>query len=575
MKTILSYVEGSLKRSSLILIFILCKFSLNAQTNGDYRSKQSGIWSTVSNWETYNGSSWIAATTFPTNMNGVITILSSHSMSVNATLNIDQCNIQGFGSVIVSGAATQLIVENGAGTDLELNGLLRLDAGGAINMVSGSALIVNNGGIYQHNRSFVDGLPAGGNTTWNNGSKCLVTSDITSTTTFINHNFNILEIDYATGTTARVFESDWPTSIDSLVIKSTGTTGTLSIANSSNSRNRTVNNFIQNGGRFYIAGTAANGNPASYSFTVTNNFIQTGGEFEINRTNNNSINATYALNVNGSMTLNGGVFRLMNNSGTGGSLASATIDGDLTIQGGSLDLSAIGSINAGRLFVKSNLNLNSGELKFTQAITSGSSGVYFIGTGIQSFNWSGGDLQTASGGIGRRFFYKNVSGPTGLNEHYSSALAQVTINGTQGTPLTGHVAWPTSGSLIKDVVIQNPSGVTLSTNKVVNNSLSLNSGVFTLSNTLTMANATTIYRSGGSLNTAPTFGSSIHVTYNQNGSTIVSGPELPTNTSILSNLTINTSNGVTLSSAQTMNGVLYLQNGILSTTNTNLLNIAN
>ncbi len=563
------------KQFVLILLLLLNSFFLRAQIAGDYRSKQSGVWSTAANWETYNGSTWVTAIAFPTNLNGVITILNSHSMSVASTLNIDQCIIQASGSVIVSGVATQLFVENGAGTDLELNGLLRLDAGGAINMISGSALIVNNGGVYQHNRSFVDGLPAGGNTTWNNGSKCLITSDITSATTLANHAFNILEIDYAAGTTARVFDADWPTSIDSLVIKNTGTTGTLSIANSSNSRNRTVNNFIQHGGRFYIAGTAANGNPASYSLTVTNNFIQHGGEFEINRSNNNSLNATYALNVNGSATLNGGIFRLMNNSGTGGSIASATIDGDLNIQGGSLDLSAIGTINGGRLFVKSNLNLSSGEMKFTQAIATGSSGVYFIGAGIQSFNWSGGDLQTGSGGIGRRFFYKNVSGPTGFNEQYSSSLAQATINGTQGTPLTGHVSWPTSGTLIKDVVIQNPSGVTLSTNKVINNSLSLNSGIFTLSNTLTMANATTIYRSGGSLNTAPTFGSSIHVTYNQHGSNIVSGPELPTNTSILSNLTMNTSNGVTLSSAQTMNGVLYLQSGNIATTNINLLTIAN
>lgn len=73
-----------------------------------YRSKQTGTWETVANWEQYNGSSWVAATSYPGEIsngcsNPMVTIQSGHTMSLdagviiipnltvadNATVNVD------------------------------------------------------------------------------------------------------------------------------------------------------------------------------------------------------------------------------------------------------------------------------------------------------------------------------------------------------------------------------------------------------------------------------------------------------------------------------------------------------
>jgi hypothetical protein len=88
-----------------------------------------------------------------------------------------------------------------------------------------------------------------------------------------------------------------------------------------------------------------------------------------------------------------------------------------------------------------------------------------------------------------------------------------------------------------------------------------------------MANGATIERSGGSLSAAPTFGATVNVEYTQHTANITTGPELPSTVSVLNNLTINTTNGVTLNAARTANGTFTLTNGILTTT-ANLLSIA-
>ena len=72
MKTIFT----SLKLFLLTLIFSQTVF---AQSAGDYRSVNApvspgsgGNWSDISKWETYNGTTWVAAATAPTSADGVI-----------------------------------------------------------------------------------------------------------------------------------------------------------------------------------------------------------------------------------------------------------------------------------------------------------------------------------------------------------------------------------------------------------------------------------------------------------------------------------------------------------------------
>jgi len=327
-------------------------------------------------------------------------------------------------------------------------------------------------------------------------------------------------------------------------------------------------------GTFEIVSTGSSYLMTTTNETMTGTFKISGGRFI---TNVNTSDRTFSA---GSLTVSGGSLEVSNTSGS--VIHTFSVSGNVLINGGTLDINK-SATNAGRLLIGGNLTLSSGALAYTQAGTTGSSGVYFNGTGAQTFTHSGGTLSTASGGIGRRFYYLTSSGPTALNEIYSASALQTTINGSEGTPAVGYAAWPTSGALINNVTINNSAGttgVTLSTTKTVNGTLTLNSGAFTLSSALTMASGSTIIRTGGSLSTTPTFVTSTNVTYGDGSYTtaITTGAELPTVANgTLNNLTINVSGGVTLNAATTLKstGTLTLTNGVITTTSTNTLTVSN
>ena len=104
-------------------------------------------------------------------------------------------------------------------------------------------------------------------------------------------------------------------------------------------------------------------------------------------------------------------------------------------------------------------------------------------------------------------------------------------------------------------------GVTITpvaSNITINGTLDLKSGAYTIGsgNSLTMASGKTITRSGGSISAAPAFTTSVNVNYDQNASSITTGPELPTGATLLTNLTINSTNNVVLNANATVNGTL-------------------
>jgi hypothetical protein len=114
-----------------------------------------------------------------------------------------------------------------------------------------------------------------------------------------------------------------------------------------------------------------------------------------------------------------------------------------------------------------------------------------------------------------------------------------------------------------NLIIDNPNGVTLHAARTLRtsgaNTLTLVNG--TLNNSthnLTLSNGSNIIRSGGSLSAAPTFGTSVNITYNQHTGAITTGPEIPTSASVLNNLTVNNTHGAKAASAITVNGTLNL-----------------
>ncbi len=81
---------------------------------------------------------------------------------------------------------------------------------------------------------------------------------------------------------------------------------------------------------------------------------------------------------------------------------------------------------------------------------------------------------------------------------------------------------------------------------------------------LALGNGTTISRATGTIGTAPNFNTSVNLRYTSSIANVTSGPELPTATTVLNNLEISGSQGMTLGTNATVNGNLLLTNGLLT-----------
>lgn len=102
-----------------LFLLILLDSVVSAQAAGDYRSKQNGTWGAAVNWETWSGTAWVDATVAPNSTNGVITV--NHTMTISATITLDQVVVSSTGTINVSGTPT-ITIADGTGTDFENNG---------------------------------------------------------------------------------------------------------------------------------------------------------------------------------------------------------------------------------------------------------------------------------------------------------------------------------------------------------------------------------------------------------------------------------------------------------------------
>lgn len=117
------------------------------QTAGDYRSVATGNWLSASSWETYNGSSWVAASATPSFTDGQITIRSPHTITLNGPVTADQLVISTGGTLninvfVSTSGGNDLTLNDGSGVDLTVNGTLLLRA---FNRLNGPGNAVVNG----------------------------------------------------------------------------------------------------------------------------------------------------------------------------------------------------------------------------------------------------------------------------------------------------------------------------------------------------------------------------------------------------------------------------------------------
>ena len=80
----------------LVCVFFLLSIStIFSQSLGDYRSINSGPWTTLSTWESYNGSSWVSATSYPGQNSGTndVSIGGGDAVSLSSAISNSFSNL--------------------------------------------------------------------------------------------------------------------------------------------------------------------------------------------------------------------------------------------------------------------------------------------------------------------------------------------------------------------------------------------------------------------------------------------------------------------------------------------------
>ncbi|MCP4309917.1 MAG: hypothetical protein GY790_01520, partial [Bacteroidetes bacterium] len=97
------------RRYSLVM-FLLFSFlaGVLAQSTGDYRSAATGDFDQAGTWETYNGSSWVAAAAPPDENDGTVSIQAGHTVTVDADHTVNNLDVYGILDVQIETVLTVL-----------------------------------------------------------------------------------------------------------------------------------------------------------------------------------------------------------------------------------------------------------------------------------------------------------------------------------------------------------------------------------------------------------------------------------------------------------------------------------
>lgn len=388
-----------------VLILWLFSLQATAQINGDYRSRQNGLWGTAANWEVYNSGTgtWSTASTAP-GSNIAIEIQSGHTITNGNTNRTVTGN-----TITVNGVwhADQATLTIGGTSTVNVNGeLIRT---GAININTGGIVRINDGGKFILNHNSADlTIPT---MTWQNGSTCEIKGGANTggTLSGLNQTFHHFVVNGTTSWTGALQFSGSLTTINgNLTIKSTGTGANPREIRLTNTTSYTLNiggDLIIEGGTINL-GSGSSGSPRNIN--IGGSFIQTGGTLT-----NQNINAT--VNFNGTNS---------EFSKTAGTLTNTLINWSVA-SGKSLTLYNVLPVATSRsLTVNGTINCITNTVTGAGTFTL-NSGATLITAHAQGISSSGatGSIQVT----GTRTFN------TAANYVYNGTSAQITGNGLPAT----------------------------------------------------------------------------------------------------------------------------------------------
>ncbi|MCC6722486.1 MAG: hypothetical protein IT243_09820 [Bacteroidia bacterium] len=500
------------KFSFILTVFglLLINNFLYSASVGDYRTAQSSVtWTNASHWQVWDGSSWSTAATAPSSSNDVY-IQSGHTATLSSNVS---CN-----SIFLSTGETSPTAGSNALIELQsytlsVNGKLCCYYG-TVNTTNGSTSLLTV--------TISTVVPSLGISKSSGGVLKIVGNSRILT--------NIGEWGAGTGSTD-LFDIE--------IALNTGET--IEIKTTIKSCNWTITSGTVNIGSSTIS--ADNGTLGQGDVTINEGAVLISS----GTGTSNSIIQRTGTDACGTLTLNGTI----KTSGYSPYIQSATIN---IGNNGTIEYSASGP----QSFINSSFTGASELLNYKNIIISGSGSKTTLASKTTSvlsdgsLTIKGGTLLIGSGG----------------NLNVSTTNTTLIYSGTTSQSITSTV-W---NSDFQNLKIDNSAGVSMSGfSRTLSGNLYLISGTFSNGSNLTLGNSSEIIIANGSINSAPNFGTSVKVTYNQSTSPITSGNEIPTSSSVLNNLTINNTNGLTLNSTTTVNGVLTLTSGKITSSNSNLL----
>lgn len=243
-----------MKRLFTIIAFFTI-VGIFAQSVGDYRIKSGFVkyWGTASDWEIYNGSSWVTASSYPNNFTTQVTV---SNVTIKVIMNVD---ITQSGGVLACGKK----VEISSGVTFTYS------AGSILNQ---SNVLVKGNFIYNQNGGKIPGV------TWDDGSTLEITGMTTTQPGGMGVNFKDVNINSPGMST--VFDITGLSFNDDLFITNTGS----SYAKIDNSTWAVSNNItiesngelrIKDDGRLTMTGTITNNGSAS-DFIIEANAASSG-----------------------------------------------------------------------------------------------------------------------------------------------------------------------------------------------------------------------------------------------------------------------------------------------------------
>ena len=273
-----------MKKNIVILIIFFFEISHVNAAIGDYRTRTgvTGNWNATDVWQMYynpgGGNGWYDVTSYPTNANGVITVLEACNITIAADITLDEVNVKGH-LTINSGVVVTL--EDGTGNEIdvdntdEIPGYLyvygTIHCKGTIQKYSNQGYInFYSGSTYQHD---VNGGTIG-LCSWDANSTIEmtgITTDVYGPTNFDQTFGNLVW--NCTGQTAQMNLSTVPTLNGNFTMISTGSgSGYLALSSTGSVYMWIAGNYTQYGGAFYPS--KGSGDDILY---IGGNFNMTGG----------------------------------------------------------------------------------------------------------------------------------------------------------------------------------------------------------------------------------------------------------------------------------------------------------